>query len=472
MPEFSLLPRLDSTTPHGRRFAGFHSLRAISVTQKPSHPRPSTPVPPGRRSRLSYICGVVGAIAAVALTWSLVAQSRMAPAPAVKIVSGTPQKKVTESGKTQRWQLSEVTISIDESVDACDSEALASIRRAFDSWTTSANVPRVRLERTRGATLHLTPDGVNSVLAAPITLPGHEQDLAVTIGFADPSTGEIVEADIVLNTSYDLHVLTNPTSVDQPTSEFPRDDSHRWGDDHDRADDDAQLWGDDHNRGDDDAQLWGDDHNRGDDDTQLWGDDRNQGDDGSPWDGDGAAQAWEENEGEGRGTADEIDRWQCDDDSQGAADGAASNALRDSGRSAPPDDAGSSSSRNQQTNGATPSCSGVSFGRCNESYDLESIMAHEAGHFFGLGEDVDDAYATMFYCTSTCETHKRSLAASDTNTMAEVYAAGYENPPEVSCSVVSGRERTGSPLALLGLVGLALLARRRRGEQNSVRTPR
>ena len=99
-------------------------------------------------------------------------------------------------------------------------------------------------------------------------------------------------------------------------------------------------------------------------------------------------------------------------------------------------------------------------------------MTHEVGHFFGLGEDETDATATMFYCTSPCETHKRSLEPSDETTMAEVYADGYEEDDLDAGVGCSGARIAGSPpkpnafaaLAMLGLLG-AISARRRKRRQ-------
>jgi hypothetical protein len=100
---------------------------------------------------------------------------------------------------------------------------------------------------------------------------------------------------------------------------------------------------------------------------------------------------------------------------------------------------------------------------CGERYDLESIVAHEAGHFFGLGEDWDDGLATMYYCTSTCETHKRSLELTDVGTMKEVYADGFEDTGEVGCAVApagAARSNRYGAACLLGLLGIFAGGRR------------
>ena len=79
---------------------------------------------------------------------------------------------------------------------------------------------------------------------------------------------------------------------------------------------------------------------------------------------------------------------------------------------------------------------------CRHSYDLQSVVAHEAGHFFGLGEDGDEAEATMYYKQGPCELHKRDLFETDVAAAGSVYAEpiAEEGPHKagVSCSLSRG----------------------------------
>ena len=50
------------------------------------------------------------------------------------------------------------------------------------------------------------------------------------------------------------------------------------------------------------------------------------------------------------------------------------------------------------------------------------MATHEAGHFFGLGEDYTDLAATMYVTTAPCDVHKRVLTDDDTSTLAALYA--------------------------------------------------
>ena len=58
--------------------------------------------------------------------------------------------------------------------------------------------------------------------------------------------------------------------------------------------------------------------------------------------------------------------------------------------------------------------SGSSSGsRKSSRYDIQSVVTHELGHFFGLGEDFAETEGTMYVSTRPGETHKRVLKPSD-----------------------------------------------------------
>jgi MYXO-CTERM domain-containing protein len=102
-------------------------------------------------------------------------------------------------------------------------------------------------------------------------------------------------------------------------------------------------------------------------------------------------------------------------------------------------------------------------------YDLQSVVTHELGHFFGLGEDYDNTKGTMYISTRPGEIHKRVLSAIDSDTITALYAA---RPPDLAGSRGCGRSQVapsnpstsswiGFAAAMLGL-GLLGAARRRR----------
>ncbi len=102
-------------------------------------------------------------------------------------------------------------------------------------------------------------------------------------------------------------------------------------------------------------------------------------------------------------------------------------------------------------------------------FDLQSVVTHEIGHFFGLGEDFDDTKTTMFVKTRPGEIHKRALTSLDSDVITTLYAAA---PASSQSGGGCGRSQlaptapnqtawVGFGAALLGL-GLLSAARRSR----------
>jgi MYXO-CTERM domain-containing protein len=181
------------------------------------------------------------------------------------------------------------------------------------------------------------PNGKSEVMYGPITLAGHEKDLALTVTFSDPKTGEVIESDMIFNSKHPYGLLPYKASA-----------------------------------------------------------------------------------------------------------GDAASAM-------------------------TPVDSAV----CEQRYDLQSVATHEAGHFFGLGEDFDAKPATMFYTTGRCETNKRVLQASDETTMTALYLSNdmsASSDDAESDAKGCGGARIGQGktdgvvpmLSLAGLLGFVALRRRRR----------
>lgn len=230
---------------------------------------------------------------------------------------------------SQRWMVPDVRVVIDESVHAIAPEAEQAIVQAFGAWlSASPNLPELNIEHGRGLKPRLDPDGVNAVIYAPIEFPGHEDDLAITIGFSDEETGEITEADIIINSRHSYSHL-NAATPGAPTTS-------------------------------------------------------------------------------------------CDGTSQASA--------------------------------------------CDYRYDLQNVMTHEVGHFYGLGEDREDRTATMYSCTSACETHKRDVSEGDRQSMGRLYEHALRRPyPPVSCDAARLAPR-GPAWGWAGALALGVVAfaRRRR----------
>lgn len=103
---------------------------------------------------------------------------------------------------------------------------------------------------------------------------------------------------------------------------------------------------------------------------------------------------------------------------------------------------------------------------CQNRYDVQNITTHEAGHFFGLGEDPTERGSAMFQNIDQCETHKRALATSDVGAIGTLYAES-EDPEEAAagprgCSFVGAPAGAGGIGWASSLILGLLVARRRR----------
>jgi hypothetical protein len=109
-------------------------------------------------------------------------------------------------------------------------------------------------------------------------------------------------------------------------------------------------------------------------------------------------------------------------------------------------------------------------------FDVQSVVTHELGHFFGLGEDYEDAKATMYISTRHGEIHKRIITKNEGAVMTALYTddvPGVGDPAEARGGCGRAQlARTGSPssnwigfvVAGLGL-GLYTAARRARATE-------
>lgn len=131
-------------------------------------------------------------------------------APTLAFAGAEPRE--TNSGLPERWITPSVTVTLDPSLDDLAPGAADEIEAAMTTWYTDVvGIPRARFVRgtTRAANAR---DGVSTILAAPITVAGHEHDLAITTTYAADDTGDILEADVVFNTEYAYAVMPAPTT--------------------------------------------------------------------------------------------------------------------------------------------------------------------------------------------------------------------------------------------------------------------
>lgn len=294
------------------------NARSLRPAVKPEAPLPA---PEFRIRRWHLALGCVLACTAVAggAAWTSHSHARIKSLRSV--VSGRAGLRKTSSGATERWSSAAVTITIDPTLARATPAAKDAIMNAFGAWASSdALLPQLSFDATSGHG-EAAQDGVNRLLLGPITVPGQERALAVTISYADTDTGEVIEADTIFNDEYDW------TSV-----------------------------------------------------------------------GSAAGEGAEGNEG------------------------------------------------------------------CHDRYDLQNVATHEAGHFFGLGEDYSDESTTMYVSSLPCQTSKRTLSKSDVAVVSGLYAqAAASSSQGAACGarIAGGRGTDGSALVAMGVVVFAVVRRRR-----------
>ena len=301
----------------------FSSLRPTASENIESiHPPPHEPhKAPGwaaqqrrrRARRVVLSAAALATVSAAVVGVGATRHARRASVPVAHLVSGAPAPRTTPAGARERWAADvPITIVLDGSLADLGPHAKDAARAAIGSWIASgADVPSVTIDDTteRGT---LAQDGRSRVLVAPITIAGHEKDVAATITYADEATGRIVEADIVLNAAYAFGQVDDDQSVEAS--------------------------------------------------------------------------------------------------------------------------AGSD--------------------KCGGRYDVQNIVTHEAGHFFGLGEEMSDETATMYVISLPCQTHKRKLTTVDTTAMDSLYArtsgTSAVSPASSGASAYGGEAQAGSSVGGCG----------------------
>lgn len=112
-------------------------------------------------------------------------------------------------GLEKRWEARRILITFDRSLSLLDHGPWAA-KMAFGTWLAeTSGLPELNFAEASGLSPTLKPDGINSVIWAPIPFEGHENDLAITIVFSDPKTQKIIESDIILNAKQPLAVLSD-----------------------------------------------------------------------------------------------------------------------------------------------------------------------------------------------------------------------------------------------------------------------
>jgi hypothetical protein len=314
------------------------SANTVSPEQRGPNSGPQAPKPGSRRklwffTALSMLAGVAGA--------SLLNKPEHVTS---RVHSGSPGYKQSASGRDLHWEKKALTVYLDESLHQLGPNSHEAVMQAFGQWVASdTRLPDLSFDTGKTSA---TPqqDGKSTVSYARITAPGHEHDVAITVTYAADKSGEIIEADIILNSLYPMGVLTAKVVTTATGS------------------------------------------------SQLDGKDDDQ------------------------------------------------------------HDAKSRQDREESLD-------------CQNRYDTQNVTTHEAGHFFGLGEDPVERNAAMFQVIDQCETHKRSLATTDVGALSTLYAESAD-PEEAkagarACSFGGVPANGGAFWLSAALFGLGLARRRR-----------
>lgn len=261
--------------------------------------------------------------------------------------SGSPGYKQTPNGKDLHWEKKALTVHLDDSLQKLGPNAGDAVMQAFGQWVASdPRLPDLSFETGKSSAVP-KQDGNSTVSYGRITVPGHEHDLAITLTYSNDQTGEILEADIILNALYPMAVLTPMPATPVSTG------------------------------------------------LDASGDDR----------------------------------------------------------------AGSTSGKSMHDREESLDC--------KNRYDTQNVTTHEAGHFFGLGEDPVERRATMFQTIDQCETHKRVLSTTDIGAISTLYAESAD-PEEAkagprACSFGGVPAGGGALWVSAAIFGFGLWRRRRAG---------
>jgi len=120
--------------------------------------------------------------------------------------AGAFELRQTASGRTVHWGGPTMTFVVDPSVEAAVPGGGAAVATALAAWSGVSGAPQLVWTTGSGGG-KAANDGVNTVLLAPEGFARAGAALAVTMLTYDENTGEILDADIVVNGVYAFAVL-------------------------------------------------------------------------------------------------------------------------------------------------------------------------------------------------------------------------------------------------------------------------
>jgi hypothetical protein len=114
--------------------------------------------------------------------------------------------KHSSNGKHLLWARSQVSYVVDASIEQAVPGGALAVSNAVAAWTNTGGGPALSTSAAVGAA-KAGLDGQNSVLLAPHGFAPAGNALAVTVTSYDVATGDIIDADIVINGVYPFSVL-------------------------------------------------------------------------------------------------------------------------------------------------------------------------------------------------------------------------------------------------------------------------
>lgn len=129
--------------------------------------------------------------------------------------------KHAEGGELVRWRRPGVAWTVDRSVKEVPG-AEAAVTAAIAAWTQQSGAPKLSLA-AKGGTLKPGLDGTNGIFYAKDGYAPAGRALAITVLSFDDLSGEVLDADIILNGKYELGTIDAampaPTTADERGAE-------------------------------------------------------------------------------------------------------------------------------------------------------------------------------------------------------------------------------------------------------------
>ncbi len=201
----SITPR-PNKNPEIRFQPSMLSVPSAATTVPPENkPRGAGPQPPKQNARrklwfFAALAGLAGALGVSALQRPAAILSQ--------VHSGSPGYRQSSTGHDLHWGHTPLTVYLDSSLAALGPGANEAVMQAFGQWVGSdQRLPVLSFDSGKTSATPIQ-DGKSTVSYGRITAPGHERDLAITVTYANDQSGEIIEADIILNALYPMGVLT------------------------------------------------------------------------------------------------------------------------------------------------------------------------------------------------------------------------------------------------------------------------